>query len=144
MKRSFKVATVFTGAGAAAGLFAPAAMAATAHPAAGAKPDIGNWQVCGANNGGVSKWVHIFYPNNDHPAECIGGAGDKYENTTIYSFCAGNNRGEVYFEKSTVTSPFVFSQGTTRRHVSKIDGWTGDANIVGLTIRSWTGSNKCT
>jgi hypothetical protein len=144
MKRSFKAATVFAGVGAMTGVFAPAAMAAPAHPAAGAQPDIGNWQECGANNGGVSKWVHIFYPNDDHPAECIEGAGDKAENATIYSFCAGYNVGEVWFEKSGVTSPFAFTQGTTRRHVSAIDGWRGDANIVGLTIHDWSGPNKCT
>jgi hypothetical protein len=72
MRRSFKLATVFTGAAALAGGYGPTALAATTQ-ATEVHPDIGPARECLANNGGVSNWVHLYYPNDDHPAMCIGG-----------------------------------------------------------------------
>jgi hypothetical protein len=92
MRRSFKVATVFTGTAALAGGFGPTALAATAQPAA-VHPDY-TAKECGANNDGVSHWVHLYYPNDDHPAECLGGKTTNHAvNATVASFCPGNNYG---------------------------------------------------
>jgi hypothetical protein len=102
MRRSFKVATVFTGAAALAGEYGPTALAATT----AVHPDF-TVQECGANDDGVSNWVHLYYPADDHPAECIGGATSYHsERGTIASFCPGNN-----FHLTGIT----------------IDTWSGDA-----------------
>jgi hypothetical protein len=139
MKRSFMAATVFAGAGAMTGMFAPAALAAPAQTTAAAQPDIGPWQECGANNGGVSNWVHIFYPNDDHPAECIGGSGTAAAAATIASFCPGNNIGWVFASHS-----FRFSYGGGRKHVSKYDQHAGYDKLSRIYISAWTGHAKCT
>jgi hypothetical protein len=133
MKRSFKLATVFTGAGALTGVFAPAALAAPANTAAVAKPDIGPAKECGANNGGVSNWVHLYYPNNDHPAECIGGAGTLPVKATIRSFCAGNNNGYV-----TGNLPFHFHPSSPRTDLLT------NVQLTAVHISSWVGHAKCT
>jgi hypothetical protein len=139
VKRSFKLATVFTGAGALTGIFAPAALAAPTHATALARPDIGSWRECGANNGGVSNWVHLYYPNDDHPAECIGGAGNANANATIYSFCPGNNNGFIYG-----THSFSFKAGHGRKHVSAYDhGFAGNDLVDGISIYSWKSHAKC-
>jgi hypothetical protein len=140
MKRSFKAATVFAGVGAATGMFAPTALAVSAHTAVVAKPEIGPWRVCGANNGGVSQWVHLFYPNNDHPAECVNGAGNLDAAATIYSFCPGDNNGFMYGSHS-----FSFAAGRGRKHVSVYDhGHAGNDFVDGISIYSWTGHATCT
>ena len=133
VKRSFKAATVFAGVGAATGMFAPAALAAPANTAAVAKPDIGPARECLANNGGVSTWVHLYYPNNDHPAECIGGAGTLAINATIRSFCPGNNNG---FASGAV--PISFSHSGVRGNL----GFNDHLSLI--HISNWTGHNKCT
>jgi len=50
MKRTLKLATVVTGAGALAGVFAQAALVAPAHTAVVGEPGIGPWRECGANS----------------------------------------------------------------------------------------------
>jgi hypothetical protein len=140
MKRSFKAATVFAGVGAATAIFAPAALAAPMHAATATKPDIGPWRECGANNGGVSNWVHLYYPNDDHPAECVGGAGNLNAAATIYSFCPGNNNGFIYGSHS-----FSFNAGHGRKHVSAYDhGHAGNDFVDGISIYNWTSHAKCT
>ena len=132
MRRSFKAATIFAGVGAATGMFAPAALAAPTHTTAAAKPDINPAKVCGANNGGVSTWVHLFYPKDDHPAECVGGKGYEPLKATIFSFCAGNNNGYLYASR-----PFSFNYTDARAPI-------GNDQVYGITINSWYGNNKCT
>jgi hypothetical protein len=140
MKRSFKAATVFAGAGAMTGVFAPAALAAPAHTITAAKPDINPARPCGANNGGVSQWAHFFYPGNDHPAECIGGGkGTLGVDATIYSFCPGNNSGKIFG-----TYSFDFGAGSPRQVVSFWDFERGNDHVSGIHISRWTGNAKCT
>jgi hypothetical protein len=131
MKRSFKAATVFAGVGAMTGAFAPAAFANTAH--------VPTVKECGANNGGVSTWVHLYYPNDDHPAECAGGSGITNAGATIASFCPGNNYGTIF-----ATHRFDFSPKQVRAHVSRFDGHTGYDKVSGIDISLWSGYNKCT
>jgi hypothetical protein len=99
MKRSFKVATVFTGAACTA-VLAPAAHAAPLAPGATAKITPADTT---ANNctAAEAKWVHLYYTAAEHhstPA-CFGGDGSYYlgNNRRFTELCAGNNSGRVYF-----------------------------------------------
>jgi len=143
VKRSFKLATVFTGVGAVTGVFGPMAFAAPAN-AAVVKPDINPAKVCGANNGGVSKWVHLFYPNNDHPAECIEGAGSELLKGAIASFCPGYNNGILGGTVDGVYEPFRFHDYSPRLPVSRYDLYRGYFDVESIHISNWSGANKCT
>jgi hypothetical protein len=140
MKRSFRAATVFAGVGAVTGVFAPAAFAAPAQPTAVANPGINPARECGANNGGVSNWVHLYYPNDDHPAECISGRGTENVTATIASFCPGNNSGAMY----SATYPFAFTPGQNRHHVSYWTKVAGNDHVDAIDIFNWTGHATCT
>jgi hypothetical protein len=131
MKRSFKVATVFAGVGAAGGLFAPAAMAAPTRATTAARPDINPAKECGTNKGGVSTWVHLYYPQDDHPAECITGAGYESLAGTIYSICPGNNYGRLFAKRDA-----SFWAGGPRVAL-------GNDYLLGISIWSWSGHAKC-
>jgi hypothetical protein len=142
MKRSFRVATAFTGAAALAGGYGPAALAATTQATA-VRPDIGPARVCGANNGGVSNWVHFFYPNDDHPAVCIGGGGATSVAANIGSFCPGNNSGWVrgiHSNDSPLT--FFFHAGQGRHSMAY---WIARANfyVSAMSISHWKGNDPC-
>jgi hypothetical protein len=143
MRRSFRAATVFTGAAALAGGFGPMALAATTQATTTVHPDIGPWRECGANNGGVSNWVHLYYPNNDHPAECIGGAGSTGGNATIASFCPGNNHGLIMGSVDGVYSPFPFYASQGRHPVEYFDGYAGNYHVTGILIENWSGHARC-
>jgi hypothetical protein len=135
------VATVFTGVAALAGGYAPTAFAATTQ-ATPVRPDIGV-QECGANNGGISNWVHLYYPNGDHPAECFHGKGFSSANATIASFCPGNNSGTIYGSvNGTYIAPVLFYASSGRHEISY---WTGyrEVHISGIRISKWTGDSKC-
>jgi hypothetical protein len=131
MRRSFKLATAFTGVTALAGGFGPAALAAPAHHSG----KIHNAE-CGANDDGVSNQVHLYYPNDDHPAECFASAGQVTVDTTIASFCAGNNNGSFY-RASAPAFPVPFKQSSPRHAV-------GSVYLTSLYIASWSGHAKCT
>jgi hypothetical protein len=148
MRTSFRVATVFTGAAALAGGLGPTAFAVPAQ-AATARPDIGPWRECGANNGGVSNWVHLYYPGDDHPAECIGGAGHAPTNATVSSFCPGNNNGHVYGSvkvsgNNYVDVSFPFAAGQSRAPFIYYDDYNGPQHVNSVSITGWTGNAKCT
>ena len=149
MRRSFKVATAFTGVAALAGGAGPAALAApTPHMRAAFKV-----QQCGANNGGISNWVHLYYPHDDHPAECIAGpATNQAVNATVASFCAGNNFGSFYGSVSghKGMGPYELSAGEGRHPI----GWylrnkridfdpIYSFHISRITISRWTGHATC-
>jgi hypothetical protein len=138
MRRSKKVATVFTGAAALTGGYGPAALAATT-PATAVRPAVA-WQECGPNNGGISNWVHFFYPGDDHPAECFHGAGGSPVNATIASFCPGNNNGKLY----TSVGSFSFNAGDGRHRMNYWLGSTYQVHVSGIYIFSWKGDSKCT
>ena len=142
MRRSFRVATVFTGAAALAGGFGPTALAATTQTTA-IHPDTPTNRICGANNGGVSHWVHLYYPNNDHPAECFHGSGYTNAGATIASFCPGNNGGYLHGSVSGVGSTFHFGPGNGRHPVSWFDGYRGNFHVGGISILSTAGTAKC-
>lgn len=137
MRKSFKVATVFTGVAALAGAFGPTALAATAKPTV--IPDIGN-QECLANNGGISHWVHLYYPNNDHPAECFHGTGIVAARATITQLCPGNNWGNLY-GRSTAhgnSAQVSFFPGGGRHPFS-----FGNLALSAVSITGWSGSARC-
>jgi hypothetical protein len=140
MRRSFKVATVFTGVAAVTGGFGPAALAAQA---TAIQPDIAH-QECGANNGGVSNWVHLYYPNDDHPAECFHDKGNVAAAGTIASFCPGNNIGSLRGTAQRANASFSFSAGEGRHPVSSYAVYGGNFTLTGISIRGWTGDAKCT
>ena len=133
MRRSFRAATVFTGVAAIAGGFGPTALAAPATPTN---------QECGANNGGVSEWVHIYYPNNDHPAECFHGTGHAAVNATIYSYCAGNRQGYFFgHSPGGADWSFHFSPGEGRH---AIFGRGINYDMTGISISGSAGTATCT
>jgi hypothetical protein len=140
MRRSFKVATVFTGVAAITGGLGPTALAATAR--IGSITNV----PCGANNDGISTWVHMYYPNDDHPAECFGNWGSTPAKVTIASLCPGNNNGSLTGSVATFADVITFHAGEGRHsdpyydhvfsayfRISKVDisGWTGDAKCLG-------------
>jgi hypothetical protein len=147
MRRSFKLATVFTGAaalaGGLAGGYGPTALATTTRATA-VHPDIGAFQPCGANNNGVSHDVHLYYPNDDHPAECAGGAGYEPVNASIYSFCPGTNAGELFGTVDGQHDPFFFYPGSHRQPVSKYDHRAGNFHVSGISIKTWWDAATCT
>jgi hypothetical protein len=137
MRKSFKVATVFTGVATIAGGYGPTAFAATTR-ANVVQPDTIRNQECLANNGGISNWVHLYYPNNDHPAECFHGAGYTPANATIASFCPGNNSGSISGSLSghPDPQPLKFTAGSGRNNL-------GSFHLKGITIKHWVGNGKC-
>lgn len=96
MRKSFRVATVFTGAAACAAVFTPAAHAAPAAPGAtaGITPKALTHNNCTA---GELDWFHLYYTaaeNHPTPA-CFAGTGTYVisSNKRFAFFCAGNNSG---------------------------------------------------
>jgi hypothetical protein len=137
MRRSFKAATVFAGTAVLTGGFAPAAHAATV-----------TTEICGANDtGGISHWLHLFYPNDDHPAECVHGSGDVPAKGTITAYCAGGTSGWL-FGKYTTTGQFAavpfLSASNARWYFSDSNHARTNFVISSIWIQD-TGKNyKCT
>ena len=135
------MATVFTGVAAIAGGLGPTALAATTKPAVPLATH--TTAECGANTGGVSKWLHLFYPNNDHPAECTHGSGFEAAKGTITAYCPGNTWGTLFgrFAGSppSVTIPITFTTGNNERFNF------GGQNFVlsGISVNDTTGNQKC-
>src|ERR1700691_3864925 len=99
MRRSFRVATVFTGMAAITVGFGPAAFAAE-NAAAVDGPEL-----CGANTGGISHWLHLFYPNDDHAAECLRTGVYPIDATgTITAYCPGSTSGSLFGNDTTNAS----------------------------------------
>jgi hypothetical protein len=142
MRGPFCVATVFTGAGRPRGRNRAAALAAPA-PASAVHPDIAN-QICWANNGGIRNWVHLYYPGNDHSAECLHGASYRRANATNASFCPGNN-GFVSGSINGKLAPFSFLASQGRHPVSVYDDHpgTGNLHVSAISIGNWSGGAKC-
>jgi hypothetical protein len=126
MKRSFRVATVFTGAAAAtvAG-FAPAAGAATVAPGAATRitPDItgGN---CSSN---ANSSVHLYYEasqNHARPA-CFNGDGTWPigKGKRFVSYCAGGFSGYLYIggtpKKFTRGTHYLYGASVSKIEISK-------------------------
>ena len=142
MRRRFKLATVFTGvATVAGGVAAVGPMALAANAQTNAANPIPN-QICGANNGGVSHWFHVFYPNDAHAAECFHGTGAHSERGIIHSFCGGEARGQIYGHLTTTGFYYTrtYGPGTTR---AKFSNGYGSLSLSSLIISGWTGADKC-
>ena len=147
MRRSFRVATIFTGAAALAGGYGSTALAAATTPATAVHPDI-TWHVCGANNNNVSHWVHLYYVNNDHPAECFGYKGAHNANASITAFCPGNNIGSIFGSAGGLGgegSRWRYGpEGSGKAPVSKWDYTHINLfHIDSVSISYWSGSSKC-
>jgi hypothetical protein len=144
MRRSFRVATVFTGMAAITAGLGPAAFAAEkATPATVDGP-----QVCGANTGGISHWLHLFYPNDDHPAECLRTAVTSAipAKGTITAICPGSTSGFLS-GKNTVngTSGFYgFRPANNMRERFVTSGRTTNLNLVSIYAVGREGGQKCT
>jgi hypothetical protein len=95
MRKSFRVATVFTGVAACATALGPAAEAAPAAPAGRITGSI-----VGKNcTSSLGNWVHLYYSQKEkHPTPaCFGNNGWYSLNPAkrFYYICAGNNSGEI-------------------------------------------------
>lgn len=122
MRRSMRVATIFTGAAACAVTLVPAAHAAPAGPRATirATPDAvaGN---CNENAGAVSSVVLYYATSQRHPdPACIGGEGWVYFGTgkRFKSYCAGAYSGSLE-----VSGSFKrFTKGTHNLYNAMVEG----------------------
>jgi hypothetical protein len=122
MRRSFQVATIFTGAVACAAAVAPVAEAA---PAATAKtqvikPDVVKKNcVVGPN---TTSMVFYWYSFQDHGPTCIGSAGAPGTETLNHSFagfCTGDNYGWFTNAAGTKTK-FAQGQSWTSGYVAEV------------------------
>jgi hypothetical protein len=101
MKRSFRVATLFTGAAAAVAL-SPAANA-VAMPGSAAQvprgPEVTPNITPENCNSGTRQWIHLYYTAaEDHGPSCLGHPGFykvPNHNTVFESYCPGNNSGFI-------------------------------------------------
>lgn len=138
------MATVFTGVAAITAGLGPAAFAAEQATPAG----VNGPEVCGANTGGISHWLHLFYPNDDHPAECV---RTPVSDTipakgTITAYCAGSTMGVLYGTDTLYgTSVYAtFSPKNTGRHGFTIGGKATNLNLSALYALGREGGQKCT
>jgi hypothetical protein len=143
-----RVATVFTGAAAAAVGFAPAALAAPGHAAAQAHPARANGKAqamapdansirsagCTTNT-----WVHIEYSELFRTTLCraVGFEGRmklKSADLAMYAQCGGNNVGTIYYSGGKSLS---YAQGTTYRPISPT------LFVSSVSILYWKGTEQC-
>jgi hypothetical protein len=160
MRKSFQMATVFTGAAACAAAFAPTASAVTARTApavragaavaraAAAVPARTGSKDC---NAGTKTWVHVYFPAGaDHGPVCFGGRGAEGVNSvTLVGVCGGNNSGYI-FGYSTDHGAFwgiPYGHGTGERNFSK---WSahgihvgGDLRVTEVSISGFRGGDTC-
>jgi hypothetical protein len=113
MRKSFRVATVFTGAAACAAAFAPAAGAAPV--AAGIIPKPITANDCTA---GELDWAHMYYTaaeNHTIPA-CFAGIGTYWiaGSKRFTYFCPGNNSGYLWTNYGSIP----FSAGPFSYHLN--------------------------
>jgi hypothetical protein len=143
MKRSFRVATVFTGAAALTGAFAPAAVAA---------PASFHQQACGED----ANYVHLYYPAGaDHGPVCFGGVGgvswEGNSRPSLYGICGGNNSGTVVGQSTgrpeALFFKIHFGHGNYSRpfHDWNVDNIQieGNLRLTMLSISKWSGNTKC-
>lgn len=142
MRRSFRVATVFTGVGALAGGLGPTMLATTAQAATN-QPAITN-KLCEDIKVTDADAV-LYYPNDDHPAECYWGSGTTPAGANIISFCPGYNNGELWgFVDGNLTDSVYFNPGEGRANISQYDHRPGyTMNVSGIAIFSWWGNSTC-
>ena len=136
MKRTFRVATVFTGAAACAvGLAPPAAEAAPVAPGATARitPDITVRDCTGPNN---TSSVHLYYraSENHVPAACFRSSGSYFWGTgkKFASYCGGAFSGYLFIDGE----GRHFTAGSSYHYLY-------GASVSGIRITRHTSSAPC-
>jgi hypothetical protein len=142
-----RVATVFTGAAAAAVGFAPVAVAAPGHAAARGHAALANGTAramapaiesrsCTRNT-----WLHIIWTPNWEPWHPIctqfgfkGIMTPMYAPLLMAAECGGNNVGTIY---SSHGSPIPYRQGSTYRN------FNSGVFISLVSIGHWSGTKQC-
>lgn len=155
MRKSFQMATVFTGAAACAAVFAPTAGAVTARTAPAVRAGAATARTTAAVpatvsencNAGTKTWVHVYFPAGaDHGPVCFGDRGIVgVASVTLLGVCGGNNSG-VIFGYSTDHQGFKslpYGHGTTERNFSKWPGVHGDLRVTYVSIWSFKGGDTC-
>lgn len=108
MKRSFRVATVFTGAAACAAVMTPAAQAARVAPGHGFAPDV-TARICSPQTTGSENLVELTYVKG-HKPECFTGNGQTgIEGAPFNTYCADSKSGEMYIRS---VGWLPFTEGT--------------------------------
>ncbi len=96
MKKTFRVATAFTGAAACTAAFVPPAAATPGATAQEAQPNI----VVKHCDSTTKQWVHLYYtPAEKHGPACFGFTGLHFigRNTAFSKICTGNNHGYIRY-----------------------------------------------
>jgi hypothetical protein len=134
MKRSFRVATVFTGAAAVAAL-APTAAAQAAPIALGAALTGGYAGNCPDPSGGIADTVLYYASSENHysPAACFSGTGIKHSFAAkrFSWYCAGQNYGYMWVGGQKL--PFTFGDHNLyKQYVSAVEITGVYADLSGL------------
>ncbi len=139
------MATVFTGAAAITAGLGPVAFAAQNATPAG----VNGPEVCGANTGGISHWLHLFYPNDDHPAECVRTPLSDFipAKGTITAYCPGSTNGFIYGQNTVngTYRPYTFSpESNSRQSFITSSGKYTNLKLVSIYALGREGGQKCT
>jgi hypothetical protein len=142
MRRAFKVATVFTGAAAAAAAFTPAAMAATATGAQRMEPATSSPRNCNQNLLSTTSMVFTWLPSAHHGQTCIGDGDTRRRgigtspSANYGNYCAGNNSGYLYYSG-------LRKKTFTPGHPGRATSGLGGAFVSFVSITGFHGSDKC-
>jgi hypothetical protein len=135
MRKAFKVATVFTGAAACAGAFAPAAGAATTVRAQQAEPATSHWNC--AIGPRTKAAVFVWPSDTHHGPTCVGDANENNQATSLgtyyNSYCPGNNYGYVFTSLAGVS--YRLHPGETRHSIY--------VNVPRVLISWFSGNDNC-
>jgi hypothetical protein len=154
MRKSFQMATVFTGAAACAAVFAPTAGAVTARTAPAVRAGAATARTTAAVpatasencNAGTKTWVHVYFPAGAHHGPvCFGGRGVAgVADVTRLGVCGGNNSGYISGLSTDHGGhwPIHFGPGTTERNFSKW-GVGGDLRVSFVYISGFKGGDTC-
>lgn len=143
--RKMKVATIFTGAAACAGLAGGPAMAGTVHAGAAqpgqqprVSPRAGIEQAdCFGDN--QSHWLHIGWSTStESVVTCFGNKGtfDFDPDYYISLQCGGNNKGYISGTGVDGHRKVTYGHGTTWRNI-------GELSVSKVHISSWSGDDTC-
>jgi hypothetical protein len=139
-----RVATVFTGAAAAAVAFAPAALATPGHaPAQGHTALVNGTTRSASSNTAIRSagcnatdvhWLHIEYASVFRSKLCkaFGFKGVFKDSQDMYAQCGGNNFGNIYGSKGDLS----FGPGNTYRNFTR-------RQISEVSIYHWSGNDQC-
>ena len=143
-RKAMRVATVFTGAAAAAVAYAPAALAAPGHAPAQGHTALVNGKTGGARTTIESKgcgasdvhWLHLSYASffRSHLCKAFGFAGKKTDGQDLQAQCGGTNYGTIFSSKG---KDIPFGPGNTYRTFNP------RININAVSIYSWSGNDQC-